>query len=302
MFRLFFAACFLFSSVLARDCGHIATHLIDVDSFGGRVDLSGLTLRNGRLFSISDLSDQNDILEIVIRRQGGAWLRVAQILDADWLEGFAGRTAKLGRVDFEGLCHFGDEFWIASETTRSVLKVGTDGDVEELIPDFSGFHKDSMMPFSGIANAGLEAIACDEATGRLWIFNERQFRMAYEVNPDTGEMIHQFDVPAAAHLPQYSQGSWMYPDFAGADFDSGYLYLLERNGRRILKVDPENFATVDHCSYAYVEDGMYQEKGPFGVAEGLVVQNSQVYVVLDTNGSRQKSAEDARPALFQLVF
>ncbi len=302
MFRFLLLANLLFSLSFARECGHVATHLIDVDSFGGRVDLSGLTLRGGRLFSISDLSYQNDILEIVIRKEGGAWLRVAQAVDGEWLLDFAKRTEKMGRVDFEGICHFGNEFWIASESTRSVLKVNVKGEVEELIPDFAGFHRNSMMPFSGIVNAGLEAIACDEESGRLWVFNERQFRMAYEVHPGTGRIFHQFDVPAAADLPRYSQGSWMYPDFAGADFDSGYLYLLERNGRRILKVDPESFATVDSCSYAHVEDGMYQEKGPFGVAEGLAVQDRQVYVVLDTNGSRQKSAEDTRPALFQLVF
>jgi uncharacterized protein YjiK len=268
------------------------------------MDLSGLTSDGKQLFVISDTSTQNEVYRLRLSpEKNEAFLEIQASFPEPWLKAYIQRTSSQGRFDLEAITWCQGRFYLADEGTRSVLSLDAHGVASEHDLGFAKFHaqKGKMNPFSGVRNAGLEAIACDPRQNRLYVFNERQFRMGYSYSLIEKKLLGQFDLPAGNALPRFEKGFWIYPDFAGAHFGTGLLYILVRNQRLILEVNPKTYRVIQRFNFAPHTRHLYQKNDPFGLAEGLVVQDGSFYIILDNNGHlRQGSKNDSRPVLLKL--
>ena len=270
---------------------------VDSSQIASRMDLSGLSTDGTSLFTVSDLSDLNDIYRIDLQ-ESGAVLRIHQKLDADWMQQYAQENAQYGRLDMEGIAWCAGQFYIVNEHKRSVLRIGS-GAYQELVPDWENFHKGRMNPFSGVENAGLEAVACNGTD--LYLFNERQFRMGYVYSLTSEKLTHQFDIPSGPNLPRFLVEQWMYADFAGAHYEDGVLYLLERNSHQIIKVDPKSYQVLARYDFSQWEKGLFTTKDPYGLAEGLTIFNGSFFVVLDNNLDLRSKDQSPMPYLLELT-
>ena len=158
-----------------------------------------------------------------------------------------------------------------------------------------------MNPFSGVRNAGLEAISCHSDRQFLFIFNERQFRMAYTLDVSTGMLNDQFTIPSGLKVPKRIEGSWVFPDFAGAHFYNSSLYLLIRNRQQIVKIDPENYEVLKRWSYGDLARRMFKQRDVYGLAEGLAVHEGYFYLVLDHNLWEHSKTGKRNPVLLKLT-
>jgi hypothetical protein len=293
MILLFF--CVLFSGVSEASLRvwHLENLRLDkiyvIDGSGvlpERPDLSGLATDGERLFTVSDKGGQHDIYLIDVNEAATtARLSIYKSFPEKWLKAYEQKHSDYGRIDFEGISYCSDgSFYLVDERSRRILRWTEEGAVE-IDPGFDAFHKRhaTMNPFSGMPNSGLEAIAVDCAGKRAYIFNERQFRMGYIFDLAEGRMLDQFDYPSDPSLPLRFMNTYMYADFAGAFFQDGFLYILERNARQIVKYDPDNFQVLKRWELPGKIDELYETDYPFGLAEGLAIKDGFFYVVLDNN-------------------
>lgn len=251
-----------------------------------RPDLSGLATDGEHLFTVSDKAGQHDIYLIDVNEsESAARLSIYKSFPEQWLREYEQKHSAYGRIDFEGISHCPDgSFYLVDERSRRILRWREEGAVE-IDPGFEAFHKRhaTMNPFSGMPNSGLEAIAVDCTRKLAYIFNERQFRMGYIFDLKEGRILDQFDYPSDPSLPVRFMNTYMYADFAGSFFQDGFLYILERNARQIVKYDPNNFQVLKRWGLPHKVDELYETDYPFGLAEGLAIKDGFFYVVLDNN-------------------
>lgn len=256
-----------------------------IDGYEGeeKLGLSGLTNDGTKLYTVSDVQGYSKIFEVRLQDKK-AVLAPVMDLEGQWLESYEKKYAGEGRIDLEGIAFCQGAFYLADERKRKVLMV-RDEQLKEIDPRFGQFHskKDKMNPFSGVINAGLEAIACDSSSSLLYIFNERMFRMGYSYSLQSSELINQFDVPAGFNSPRFRDGFWVYPDFAGADFHQGRLYILERNDYAVVELDPKDLKILRRFSYVNSSKGLYQSPDIFGMAEGITIMDGKLFLILDNN-------------------
>ena len=98
-------------------------YILDTKSYPHRMDLSGLTSDGEHLYTVSDLSDQNDIFRIELKPKP-VLIKILQ-LDLSWLANWHSKNSESGRYDTEGIAHCNGKFYLAEESTRSVLEVST---------------------------------------------------------------------------------------------------------------------------------------------------------------------------------
>lgn len=256
--------------------------------FADRADLSGLTSDGERLFTVSDRDGKHDIYLINLDDENNsAKLSIYKSFPQQWLQEYREKYHTKGKMDFEGISYCAnDSFYIVDERVRNLLHL-KDNIAQEIELNFADFHKKphNMNPFSGVNNAGLEAVAVDCKRNLVYLFNERQFRMGYTYSLSENRIINQFDFPTDPTLP-FHVGKWqVYPDFSGAFFYEDFLYVLERNARQIVKYDPNNFQVLQRWQLPSIVDELYDTKQPFGIAEGLAIHKGYFYVILDNNNS-----------------
>ena len=282
----------------------VQTYVLETKPYPERLDLSGLTTDGKHLFTVSDLSNQNDLFRIELTPKPRL-VKVAH-LNKSWLDQWQSKYSSKGRYDTEGIAFCDGKFYIAEETTRSVLELQIEKDLftpRVITPNWVDFHslKNSMSPFSGVSNAGLEAIACHPDKSSLFIFNERQFRMAYVLNISSGALNGQFTIPSGLKFPKLIEGSWVFPDFAGAHFFNSNLYLLIRNRQQIVKVDPLNYKVLKRWSYSDLARRIFKQRDVYGIAEGLTIYRGNFFIVLDHNLWEHSGTGKRNPVLLELA-
>lgn len=218
-------------------------------------------------------------------------------------------------LDLEGIAYCDQHAIVVGEETRLLFRVHpTTGqytrhalDVQDYMVR-SAYQRHPMAGFSLDSNAGYEGIACDSQRKQLYVMQERQPRAILVVAMPTQwkdgqnlRIIRHFDLPGFS-LPRNINGINSEPDFAGADIDGAFLYVLYRNERLVMKVDPQRSQLVDVRSYRHAEQGLYQQRNPFGLAEGLVVRKDRIWIVLDNNNRpRVSNPQDRRPVLLSFI-
>ncbi|MCJ8347142.1 SdiA-regulated domain-containing protein [bacterium] len=288
-----------------KDLSLLQSIRIDSSEVSKTPNFSGLTNDGKNLYTVSDRKGLHSVYQLKAQKSS-LTMKAMIYLDfpKEFLDPYAKSTKAFGRIDLEGICFAQDRFYIVNETMRDVLSLGLNGEASLIRIPFDSFHKSKMNPFSGMRNAGLEAISCNNEDQKLYLFNERQFRMIYEYDLNTHYIQKQFSFSSGNELPKSvsEDGSkWMYPDFAGSHYEKGILYVLVRNRRMIVKYDLEKSEVLERRIYKRFEDPMYQSDEPFGLAEGLTILNDKIYIIFDNNSFPLKATNGDTSASL-LVF
>ncbi|MBU2885878.1 SdiA-regulated domain-containing protein [Gilvimarinus agarilyticus] len=178
--------------------------------------------------------------------------------------------------DLEAIDYYEGLFYLASEKDgkvytldRQVLTHSTNA--KEMLIDFESA---GLTP-SKWGNAGWEGLALDSENQTLYLCKERQPRWIVAINLNSGA-INQFNIPETESN-----------DFSDAKFENGFLYVLERNGNYITKIDPVSQQVTDKVSYHHIAshpDGKLYGPEKYGMAEALLLTEDEIWIGLDNNG------------------
>jgi hypothetical protein len=128
------------------------------------------------------------------------------------------------------------------------------------------------------------------------VANERQAGRIIVVDSETLRVVEDFrvrPVNSQALDTHYSDLCW---------FD-GSLFVLLRDNRCILQVEPKSHRVLAEYSYAKAErDSEFAYLGNYAVMEGLAVDRDCFWLVTDNNGEgRRKNPQDTRPTLVRFL-
>ena len=262
-------------------------------------EISGLLYQNDHLLFVADKLSNRAIYKIKMENDRFFY---KTYIDLSQLQGHtqyfsqallfrhAGRIIK-SPFDLEGIASCDNDYYLANEQTRHILKVNTN-EMKKLEIDFSNIFKKFGHPLEEIeTNAGFEGLAIDCENQILYIAQERQPRAIIVV--DIKKMI-----PIDIFVTPGKGVGKVNPDYADLYFENGYLYILERNFHHILKVDPKTKKVVKKFAYGETNHlhlkEIYQTKEPYGLAEGLAMSKDQIFIGIDNN--KNQISEKAQKA------
>jgi hypothetical protein len=256
---------------------------------GQRFDASGLLLTpSGDLLTVNDLGPTLYRIQLL---PDGASADVAPIPNCfteTQLAPFAPK--KFGRYDCEGIAQDPEgRLYICEEANRWILRCDPKaGRVERLAIDWSSVQN----YFSTDRNASFEGIAIGK--GKLYVANERSAPVIIVVDLARLKVIDHFEV----YPQRFSLFGTHYSDLSWYD---GKLFVLCRQHRVVLEVDPKTHAVLAEFDYRAMEDRLnYRKQLPVGIMEGLAVERDFFWLVTDNNGfPRANAPDDRRPTLLK---
>lgn len=272
----------------------ILTHELEIDrampiDVPYNVEPSGLVMRDDTLFTISD--DHDNSIFYVDLSDDRAVLREYYHFESP--------KEKNAPLDLEGITVDEDGiFYLVSERMCRILKVDTKTRKTEWVtPDLRKWAKGGMLSlkngsFEGITYAGRH---------RFYLAAERESRgimrvdLKHKHDPDVKAWVHDFSI---MQVPNHRS-----VDYAGLHFVNGKLFALERSAHAITEIrhDKDEINEMVCWSYSATENApqwRYRDM-EFGHAEGLYIDESKIYVILDNNGDpRNNDSQDRRPLLF----
>lgn len=263
-----------------------------------------INLPKGERFDTSALLELpgGDLLTLNDRGADLFRIRLGDGPDAElvpWKEPFASRLLqpfakeKLGRYDCEGVARDDqDRIYVCEEANRWILRWDPRADRVERLPiDWMPvqryFHPtDRNASFEGVAVGG----------NRLYIANERQRGRIVVVDLASLQVIDSF-------APQPRHGWGLDRHYSDLAWFRGRLYVLLRDKRSILEVDPSSHRVLAEFPFGAMErarDAAYFSPYPTGAMEGLAVDENYFWLVTDNNGCGRKAhPKDIRPTLFR---
>lgn len=249
----------------------------------GELEPSGLTLWDGVFYTVSD--KDNFIYKLTFKDKTIALQPVIEV-----------RNDKGAKLDFEGITHDQEFFYLISEKHFQLLKISKDGKHQSWLPS------DNRLKLAGervglfeTPNANFEGI-CLLNNGNFLLAAERQPRGFIEVD------FNQNTINAY----QQNQAVYQYknnrsPDFTGLSCDND-IYVLDRNAEKVAKLIKVNGQYIETVGYSYQhiinqKQHQYQDM-KYGQAEGLVVKGDKVYIILDNNRSYHSQNAENNNSLF----
>jgi hypothetical protein len=225
-----------------------------------RFDLSGLAQHSdGSIYTISDKRKTNHIYKV-------DWNNDTLVADLDF-----GIDENL---DMEAIDICGDQFYLSNEANNKFYIVKKNEKTQKLELDFTG--SDIKTDFMG-GNKGYEGMAVDCANQIMYVTKEREDRYILTIDLKTKKVIKKWDIPQTDAY-----------DFSEAKFENGYLYLLERSGMLVTKVNPKTEEVVAKFSYKNMEKGYGYLFGPsiYPFGEALLLTPTEIWIGFDNNGLR----------------
>jgi SdiA-regulated protein len=262
--RLFFLLTILvFSGVATAQIEEKKLELIDIKQLDPdyklRFDLSGLVIYKEKIYAIADKDWNNFMYEIDFN-------------DTHW---YIKNTIELDFVaplDLEGIENCNDTIYIVDETTSDTYWFDKNWKKHVVNANFQKFGEN---PHNWERSKGLEGIAIDCETRQMYLAKEREPRFILEMDMSTKNIYHKFNIPEAESN-----------DFTDLRIENGYLYLLERNGNYIAKVDLKTYELVDKYTYKHIcraKEGKLYEPTDYGMAEALLLFPDEIWIGLDNN-------------------
>ncbi len=256
---------------------------------GQRFDASGLLLTpSGDLLTVNDLGPTLYRIEM---RPDGASADVVPLPNCftkTQLAPFA--PEKFGRYDCEGIAQDPEgRLYICEEANRWILRCDPKaGRIERLAIDWTSVQN----YFSSDRNASFEGIAIGK--GKLYVANERSAPVIIVVDLARLKVVDHFEV----YPRRFSLFGTHYSDLSWYD---GKLFVLCRQHRVVLEVDPKTHAVLAEFDYRAMEDRLnYRKQLPVGIMEGLAVERDFFWLVTDNNGfPRANAPDDRRPTLLK---
>lgn len=224
-------------------------------------------------FDFSGIVKTNDTIYVVADKPWNTFIYSIDFEEQKWLINHKRPITSEERFDLEAIDFAGGNFYLANEYTGSIniLPAG-EKDVRILPIDFT---KKSLSPETW-KNAGWEGLAIDETNKIMYLAKERQPRFILAVDMKSWTITDQFDIDQTDSN-----------DFSDLKFQNGFLYVLERNGNYITKINPVTREVVSKFHYKHVAshpNGKLFEPGKYGMAEALLLTEDEIWVGLDNNG------------------
>jgi hypothetical protein len=183
-------------------------------------------------------------------------------------------------------------YYMCEERHRWILRCDPkQGTTERLPIDWTPV-KEFFSPVD--SNASFEGVAIGK--GKLYVANERSSPVIIVVDLATLRVKSHFVVyPTKASFlgTHYSDLCW-YED---------KLWVLCRQHRVVLKVDPDKHTVLAEYDYGNVEESLGYRTGlPVGIMEGLALDRDSIWLVTDNNGDpRGRTGNDIRPTLVRCL-
>ncbi len=260
----------------------------------GRVDPSGLTIKNGELYTVSD--KKSAIYKLAI--SGDVAMMTAEI-------NFDAMSLGALNLDLEGITVVGDDFYLLSEAHHRMVRVKSNGDVT-WVPDGPSFypsaHESGLFQ---VFNASLEGVTyLDE--GRFLLAAERQPRGLIEVQLSENGSKIEWQKNHVLNETTHPLKNNRAADLTGLYYFKGEIFALHRNAgliHRWVKDEQGQYQEMDQWSFAHMVNApehQYQDM-TYGHAEGLAVDDDHFYLVIDNNRmAKAKQGNDNRPLLMVL--
>lgn len=253
-----------------------------------RMDASALAFYQGRLLTVNDRDGK--FYELFPGTNGIAELKQTELFSKEKLTQAAPKRAS--RYDCEGIAvDAAGNLYVSEELQRTIFKSAPGGtQVEALRIDWTPVRKF----FGADANASFEGIAI--GGGRIYVANERSSARIIVVDFESKAVVDNFFVDSEG----FAFGGPHYTDLA---FTEDRLFILNRNHRCIIEVEPERKRVLAEYSFAQMElaeEVAYRSDYPTGAMEGLAVDDDYFWLITDNNGKgRFKYPDDTRPTLFR---
>ena len=102
--------------------------------------------------------------------------------------------------------------------------------------------------------------------------------------------------------PQQIAGRSVAPSWSDLQFLDGHLYALHRDARAVVRLAADTGAPTGTMWLALDEQSIYDTTKPYGMAEGLWIEDDAVFILLDNNSDNMKAgprAGEPAPMLFE---
>jgi len=257
---------------------------------GKEFDASGLLLTpSGDLLTINDRGPTLYRIEFLPGAAEANLLPLPNCFTASQLAPFS--REKTGHYDSEGIAQDQEgRLYICEEANRWILRCDPKAGLVERLPiDFSSV----KSYFSADPNASFEGIAI--GNGKLYVANERSNPVIIVVDLRSMKVIDHFQV----YPQKFSLLGTHYSDLSWYD---GKLFVLCRQHRVVLQVDPDSHTVLAEYDYQDLEDRLgYNKQFPgVGIMEGLAVERDYFWLATDNNGfARRGHPNDIRPTLLK---
>ncbi|MCF6287881.1 MAG: esterase-like activity of phytase family protein [Proteobacteria bacterium] len=257
----------------------------------GVIEPSGLTMWDGEFYTVSDKHDV--IYKLNFSQYNAQDNTQNQVTLTPFITIVNNRHSKL---DFEGITHDEENFYLISEKHFQILKVSKDGKQQTWLASTD------ILKQVGISaglfqthNAHLEGI-CHIAGNDFLLAAERQPRGFMEVNVKNNT-IHAYTMNQAVFTYNKNRS----PDFTGLSCHDG-MFVLDRNADTIAQLQKINgkFQETHGFSYKHIVNAerFKYNSMEYGLAEGLVVQDGNFYIILDNNRDYQQNNPDNNKSFF----
>lgn len=255
------------------------------------LEVSGITLDKEKLLFVSDNKEDQYLYQLT-RKDSKTYLTkaVTKINDFKGFQEYYYSTIlslKGGRWlkspwDLEGISKCEDQFYLVNEQAREVVVLNdSKKELSTLDINFNPAFKELGVKLEDIpTNAGFEGIAIDCNNKTLYIAQERNPRGIFIYDLKT--LQYRGLIKTA---PQKS--TQISPDYSDIFFYNNFLYVLEKNEWKILKVDPKTKEKVDE--YSFEKNPMinlrklYKTDEPYGLAEALYITEDEIIIGIDNN-------------------
>ncbi len=257
-----------------------------------QIEPSGLTLKNGTLYTVGDKHRAIYRLDI---RDDEAWLHKEMTLASE-------RDLGVAALDLEGITTVDGDFVLVSEAHHRLIHVHRDGQLRWLPAQGNGLYQSAFdAGLLQLHNAGLEGVAY-LGNQRFLLAAERQPRglITLKFSEDMTELVSQHN-QIMLNSRQYLHGR--HPDMTGLFVHQNQVYALQRNAYVVHELNAVgNRLYQEGRAWSYehiVRDPKHAYSDMrFGHAEGLAVDDDHFYLVLDNNRiPNAKNPNDKRPLL-----
>lgn len=247
---------------------------------------SGLAIYQGKLFTISDKQDDTIFAIDLLPDKAVVKPHIA----------FSPPPSDFP-LDFEGIaCDEAGAFYLTSENAFRVLRVEPSGAGAAWVTP-EAYKTGAEAGFFQARGAGIEGLAQTSPTNFV-LCAERSPRGLLYIDVPSGKIaavVCTSDSPPPE--PPREQ------DLTDLWFEKGRIYGLQRNTETICLIERNGPVAVEKTLWSFSQTAARlahkYRSVVFGQAEGLAMDETRVYVILDTNGaSRLEDPSDRRPLLF----
>lgn len=279
---------FFFASRLNAQINYPTLELLDAkqleEGYKSRFDLSGMVKVSDKIYVVADKSYNNYVYEIKMNEH-------------DWSIENSTDIGLLDQVDIEAIDHCGGSFYFSNEHGNIIYEMDSLQNVRIIQPYYEGKNIDVH---TWKKNTGLESLAVDCENSIIYAAKERGPRFIYAVDLKYNNVTSKFNIPETESS-----------DFADMKYENGFIYLLERNGNYVTKVDVKTEEVVAKVSFKNVctaAEGKLYEPSKYGMAEALLLTEDEIWIGLDNNGltvsenARKKHGmKGSQPAILRFV-